>query len=76
MRGISEALFKELRNDGIKVTCVFPGSVDTDMIRGLKQGAGNPLRPEDVAEGVLWCLETDANCLPSELDLRPLRPRR
>lgn len=75
VRGISEALFKELRNDGIKVTCVFPGSVGTEMIRGLDLGANNPLRPEEVAGAVAWCLETPANCLPSELDLRPLKPK-
>lgn len=75
VRGISEALLKEVRNDGIKVTCINPGSVDTEMIKGLQGAAANPLRPEDVARAVAFCLETDANCLPSDLDLRPLMPK-
>ena len=29
VRGFSEALFKELRYDGIKVTCIYPGSIAT-----------------------------------------------
>jgi NAD(P)-dependent dehydrogenase (short-subunit alcohol dehydrogenase family) len=74
VRGLSEALFKELRYDGIKVTCINPGSVDTDLIKGLGL-AGNPLVPADVADAVMFCLESKGNCLPSEIDLRPLKPK-
>ena len=31
VRGFSQSLFKEVRNDGIKVTCLYPGSTQTNF---------------------------------------------
>ncbi|MFK5879943.1 MAG: SDR family oxidoreductase [Flavobacteriaceae bacterium] len=31
IRGLSQALYKEVRNDGIKVTCIYPASVQTNF---------------------------------------------
>jgi NAD(P)-dependent dehydrogenase (short-subunit alcohol dehydrogenase family) len=76
LRGFSEALMKEVRDDGIKVTCLFPGSIATEFF----QVAGvdltpNPMQPEDVAATLLHVLETPDNYLISEAVMRPLRPR-
>lgn len=76
VRGFSEALMKELRDDGIKVTCVYPGSVAThfrDESGGV--GSANPMRAEDVAATVIHVLEGPDNYLISEVVLRPLRPK-
>ncbi len=76
LRGFSEALMKELREDNIKVTCICPGSVGTNFadVAGTR-GAANPMRAEDVAETVIHVLEGPANYLISEVVMRPLRPR-
>ncbi len=76
VRGFSEALMKELRDHGIKVTCVYPGSVATEFfdVSGMR-GADRPVTPEQVAQTILHILETDDNYLISEVVLRPLRPR-
>jgi NAD(P)-dependent dehydrogenase (short-subunit alcohol dehydrogenase family) len=76
VRGFSEALMKEVREDGIKVTCLYPGSVETNFfdVAGVEM-TDNPLRPEDVAATVLHVLESPANHLLSEVVMRPLRPR-
>ena len=76
VRGFSEAIMKELRNDGIKVTCVYPGSVATEFfeVAGMR-GADRPVTPEQVAQTILHILETDDNYLISEVVIRPLRPR-
>jgi len=71
VRGFSLALMKEVRDDGIKVSCVYPGSTDTHF----GSGPANPLQPEDVAETVLHLLESPDNYLVSEVVMRPLRPR-
>lgn len=76
VRGFSKALMKEVRDDGIRVTCIYPGSVDTSFfdVAGVDM-TDNPLRPEDVSATVMHVLEAPDNHLISELVVRPLRPR-
>ena len=76
LRGFSEATMKELRGDGIKVSCICPGSVETEFasIAG-SQGAPNPMQPEDIASTVIHVLQAPDNYLISEVVMRPLRPR-
>lgn len=76
VRGFSEATMKELREDGIKVSCVYPGSIETNFfdVAGVDM-TDNPLQPEDVAETVLHLIEMPDNHLISEVVMRPLRPR-
>lgn len=77
LRGFSEALFKELRFDGIKVTCFFPGSIATaffDEIDAI-QLHDNMMHPVDVAKTLKYVLETPDNFLINELTMRPLNPK-
>ena len=76
LRGFSEALMKEVRNDGIKVTCIYPGSVATNFssVSG-SSGSPNPMQSIDIALTLLHVLETPDNYLISEVMMRPLRPR-
>ena len=74
--GYSEALMKELREDGIKVSCIYPGSVATQFASSAgTSGSSNPMQPEDVAASVIHVLEGPDNYLISEVAMRPLRPR-
>jgi len=77
VRGFSEAVMKEVREDGIRVTCLYPGSIETNFfdVAGADM-TENPLRPEDVAETVQHVLESPTNHLISEIVMRPLRPHR
>jgi NADP-dependent 3-hydroxy acid dehydrogenase YdfG len=77
VRGFSEAVMKEVREDGIRVTCLYPGSVDTNFfdVAGAEM-TENPLQPEDVAATVQHVLESPTNHLISEIVMRPLRPHR
>jgi NADP-dependent 3-hydroxy acid dehydrogenase YdfG len=77
LRGFSEALFKELRFDGIKVTCFFPGSIATaffDDIDAIKLH-DNMMHPIDIAKTLKYVLETPDNFLINELTMRPLNPK-
>jgi NAD(P)-dependent dehydrogenase (short-subunit alcohol dehydrogenase family) len=38
--------------------------------------SSHPLEPSDVAQAVLFVLESGENCLPAEVEVRPLRPGR
>lgn len=76
VRGFSEAIMKELREDGIKVTCIYPGSVETHFAdEAGSSGSANPMQPEDVAATVVHVLEGPDNYLISEVMMRPLRPK-
>ena len=76
VRGFSEAIMKELREDGIKVTCFYPGSVETHFAdEAGTSGSANPMQPEDIADTVVHVLEGPDNYLISEVMMRPLRPK-
>jgi NADP-dependent 3-hydroxy acid dehydrogenase YdfG len=73
VRGFSDALFKELRPDGIRVTCVMPGSVETNF-NGAQPGADpDPykMQPEDIADAIIHALEAPDVTMISEIQLRP-----
>ena len=77
VRGISHALYMELREFGIKVSTIFPGSVRTnffDDIEGI-QAHENMMRPEDVASTIIQTLETHPNYFVADVECRPLRPK-
>jgi len=76
VRGFSHALYSELREFGIKVSCVYPGSVAThffDHIPGIVVGE-HMLQSEDVAKLLRELLGTSANFLTVDVEIRPLKP--
>jgi NADP-dependent 3-hydroxy acid dehydrogenase YdfG len=77
VRGISEAMYKELRDEKIKVTCVYPGSVKTDFFRnspGIKPH-DYMLMPEDVAMMLVQAAEMPDNFHQVNIEIRPLQPK-
>jgi NADP-dependent 3-hydroxy acid dehydrogenase YdfG len=77
VRGFSDALYKEVRDFGVKVTCVYPGSVKTDFFRHSENitAHDNMLMPEDVASQILYVLKSPKNFHNVNLEIRPLKPR-
>lgn len=76
LRGFSEALMKEVRDDGVRVTCLYPGSIATEFAASAgTSGSSNPMQPHDIAETLLHVLRAPDNYLISEVMMRPLRPR-
>lgn len=77
VRGISHSLYMELREFGIKVSTIYPGSVQTnffDDIEGV-QAHENMMRPEDVALTMVQTIETHPNYFVADIECRPLRPK-
>jgi NAD(P)-dependent dehydrogenase (short-subunit alcohol dehydrogenase family) len=67
--GFSEATQKEITGQGIQVTALAPGFVDTPMTDYVKEHVSPEamIRPEDIAEGVRFLLRTSPNCLVPEI---------
>jgi short-subunit dehydrogenase len=78
LRGFSDALFKELRYDGIKVSCFFPGSIATRFFDKIDEidVHDRMMHPDEIAETLLFVLERSDNFLISELTMRPLQPKK
>ena len=75
LNGFSEALMQEVRHDGIKVSYICPGSVNTHF------GGDTPtdakawqLQPDDIAQVVMELLAMNPRALPSKVEIRPSRP--
>ncbi len=75
--GFSDALMKELREFGIKVTCLYPGSIATEF-NSHAGGHNHPymMQSEDVATVLLSVLEMPDNFLIDEVVMRPLFPKK
>ena len=52
--GLTRALAEEVREDGIAVNAVCPGSVDTEMLRVGMPGAKPDMSPGDVANVIIY----------------------
>jgi NAD(P)-dependent dehydrogenase (short-subunit alcohol dehydrogenase family) len=76
LNGFSEAMMLDHRYEGVRVSCVMPGSVDTEFGRGGLDGADWKIAPEDVAETVLMLLKTPVRTLISRVEMRPSKPRK
>jgi NADP-dependent 3-hydroxy acid dehydrogenase YdfG len=73
--GLMGAAMLELREMGVRVVNVLPGSVDTGFA-GSPVGEGWKLAPEDVARAILFALEMPERALLSEIEIRPTRSGR
>jgi len=65
----SQSTQREVATDGIQVTALAPGFVDTPMTEFVKQqvDAEEMIRVEDIAEAVRFVLRTSGNCLVPEI---------
>jgi len=75
LNGMSEALMQEVRYDGIRVSYVMPGSVNTYFNSGEPDASMSwQLQPEDIARVILDLLAHDPRSLPSRVEIRPSTP--
>lgn len=84
VRAVMEGLRQEHLNDNIKSTIISPGAVKTNLlstinddsvVEQLKQffEAIDALKPEQVADAVVFAIDTDPNVSISEILLRPTK---
>lgn len=75
VQALSECLMLEVRDYGVKVSIVMPGSVATELTPGGSK-VDWALRPEDVAETVAQVLAMPAHALTFIVEVRAARPRK
>lgn len=77
VRGISHAVYKEVRDYGVKVTCIYPGSVKTNFFDNIKsvQIHDNMMMPEDISGTIMHALQSSPNYHHVDIEVRPLMPK-
>jgi 3-oxoacyl-[acyl-carrier protein] reductase len=75
--GMTEAMMLDLRHEGVRVSCIMPGSVNTHFFEGGPDPEDEwKLRSEDIARVILDLLVFPDRALPSKVEIRPSRPPR
>jgi 3-oxoacyl-[acyl-carrier protein] reductase len=71
--GFTESLAEEVRQHGIRVSVICPGSTDTSFSSSETHGKSRErmLRPEDVAHAVRMIVTQEPNSFISEIIMRP-----
>lgn len=73
--GFTQAIMLDLRQQGINVSTIMPGSVSTYFNNHIPSDADAwKIQPEDIGEMVIDMLKLDPRTLPSKIEVRPSRP--
>lgn len=74
--GFSQAIMMDLRNHGIKVSTIMPGSVATEF-NGHEPNPNDAwkIQPEDIGQIVADLLKMNPRTLPSKIEVRPSIPK-
>ncbi|MEO7961680.1 MAG: SDR family oxidoreductase [Ginsengibacter sp.] len=74
--GFSQAIMLDLRQYGIKVTTIMPGSVATHFNDHIPTDADEwKIQPEDIGQMVADLLKMPERTLPSKIEVRPTIPK-
>jgi len=78
LNGFSEAMMQDVRYDGIRVSYIMPGSVDTDFggAPGSRRHDSWKLSGEDIAKAVVDLYTYPGTSLASRIEMRPSQPPR
>jgi len=73
--GFTQAVMLDLRQDGVKVSTIMPGSVSTHFNDNEPSEKGNwKIQKEDIGELVVDLLKMNPRTLPSKIEVRPSMP--
>lgn len=65
--GLSESLYEEYSSQGIKVTSICPGYVDTDMAKGASISEDEMIQPKDILQTIRWLISLSPTAFVKEI---------
>jgi hypothetical protein len=71
VNGFTESILYDLRKNGIRVTLIEPGEVDTPMQSDEERESGRFLNPEDVADAIIYAISRPDHVIISDIQLLP-----
>jgi NAD(P)-dependent dehydrogenase (short-subunit alcohol dehydrogenase family) len=73
--GFTQALMLDLREHGVKVSTIMPGSVTSYFAGHVPdENDGWKIQPEDIGQLVVDLLKMNPRALPSKIEIRPTQP--
>ncbi len=75
LRALADSI--RLSEPGLRVTTIFPGQIDSKMLRGINEYLGRPfepdryIRPESIAETIRWIVDSPHDVHITNIDVRP-----
>lgn len=73
--GFTQALMLDLREHGVKVSTIMPGSVTSYFAGHIPdENDGWKIQPEDIGQLVVDLLKMNPRALPSKIEIRPSQP--
>lgn len=72
LKGFNDVLREEMRDYGVKVTAIYPGSVNTSSWEGVIAPREEFIQPEDIAKLVVSLIGLSENAFVEELVIKPL----
>jgi 3-oxoacyl-[acyl-carrier protein] reductase len=74
--GFTQAMMLDLREYGVRVSTIMPGSVSTYFNNHIPTDADSwKIQPEDIGQLVIDLIKMPARTLPSKIEVRPSRTR-
>lgn len=75
--GFTQAVMLDVRDKGVKVSTIMPGSVATNFNgREIKEADSWKIQPEDIGQLVVDLIAMDPRVLPSKVEVRPSIPQK
>lgn len=67
--GLSESLYQEYTSQGIKITAICPGFVNTDMAKRAPMPTEEMIQPQDILQTIRWLLQLSPHACVKEVIL-------
>jgi 3-oxoacyl-[acyl-carrier protein] reductase len=76
LAGLTEAMRYEARASNVRVSCVFPSTVETDLVKkaGLDFNPETAIQPEDIAKAVVSLVAMDDRAMVTALEIWQTNP--
>lgn len=76
LAGLTEAMRYEARSSDVRVSCVFPSTVDTSLVKksGVDFDRESVIQPEDVAKAVVSLVTMDDRAMVTALEIWQTNP--
>jgi len=76
LAGLTQSINAEERGNGVRACAVFPGDIDTPLLNKRPvvpdaSARSRMMRPEDIAECVLLCINLPSRVVVEEMLVRP-----
>lgn len=72
LKGFNDVLREEMREYGVKVTAIYPGSINTSSWEGIVAPKELFVQPDDIVNIVKTCLHTSKNANIEDIVIKPL----